>query len=200
MKGLKEAVDDVVRELDEKDAVREIALKASRDILRRSKEAIAMMHRAQDPIELLRRIREDHMALISTLREHPELIHAGYVSDASQEFTEAMILYTIFKDHEIPDSRELKVDAGSYAMGLADVVGELRRSVLDHLKDGDINTAELRLSQMEDIQEQLMRLDYPSAIVNIRQKQDMARALIEKTRGEVALSKRLLAVEKKLEK
>ncbi len=198
MKGLKEAVDEVIRELDEKDAVREIALKASRDILRRSKEAIAMMHRGKDAVETLRKLREDHMALISTLREHPELIHAGYVSDASQEFTEAMVLYTVFEEEEIPSSGELKVDAGSYAMGLADVVGELRRSVLDHLKEGDMETAELRLVQMEEIYEQLMRLDYPSAIVQIRQKQDMARALIEKTRGEVAISKRLLAVERRL--
>ena len=198
MKGLKEAIDEVEKELNEKDAVREIALKASRDILRRSKEAIGMMHRGNDPIEVLRKIREDHMALISTLREHPELRHAGYVSDASQEFTEAMVLYTIFHDEEIPTSRELKVDAGSYAMGVADVIGELRRSALDSLKNGDIKTAELRLSQMEEIYEQIMRLDYPSAIVQIRQKQDMARALIEKTRGELAISKRLMEVEKKL--
>ena len=198
MKGLKEAMDYVEKELNEKDAVREIALKASRDILRKSKEAIAMMHRGKDPIELLRRIREDHMALISTLREYPELIHAGYVSDASQEYTEAMVLYTIFHGEEVPGSRELKVDAGSYVMGISDVVGELRRSALDSLKNGDIETAELRLSQMEEIYEQIMRLDYPSAIVQIRQKQDMARALIEKTRGEVAISKRLMEVERRL--
>ena len=198
MKGLKEAVDYVEKELNEKDAVREIALKASRDILRRSKEAIAMMHRGNDPIEILRKLREEHMALISTLKEHPELIYAGYVSDASQEFTEAMILYTIFYEHEIPSSRELKVDAGSYAMGLADVIGELRRSALEFLRNGDVNKAELRLSQMEEIYEQIMRLDYPSAIVNIRQKQDIGRALIEKTRGEIAISKRLMEVEKRL--
>ncbi len=198
MKGLKEAIDEVERALNEKDTVREIALKASRDILRRSKEAIAMMHRGKEVLETLRKLREDHMALISTLEEHPELVHAGYVSDASQEFTEAMALYTVLTGEEIPSPRELKVDAGSFAMGLADVVGELRRSALDHLKNGDANTAELRLAQMEEIYEQLMRLDYPSAIVQIRQKQDMARALIEKTRGEVAISKRLMAVERRL--
>lgn len=199
MKGLKEAIDEVERELDEKDAVREIALKASRDILRRSKEAIVMMHRKKDALDILRKLREDHMALVATLKEHPELMYAGYVSDASQEFTEAMILYTILNGKEIPSSRELKVDAASFAMGLADVIGELRRSALDQLKKGDMETAELRLEQMEEIYDELMRLDYPSAIVHIRQKQDMARALVEKTRGEIALSRRLMEVEKRLE-
>jgi len=199
MKGLEDAIKEVREELDEKDTVREIAIKASREIRRRAKNAIFGMHRGEDVLEELRALRQEQMAMVSTLREYPELAHAGYVTEALQELTEALIMYSVINDSPIPSSRELKIDAASYVLGLADVIGELRRSALDSMKAGDEETAALRLQQMEEIYESLMDLEYPSAIVNIRQKQDMARALIEKTRGEVSLSKRLLAVERKLD-
>ena len=199
MKGLKEAVEEVRSELDEKDAVREIAIKASREIRRRSKNAIFGIHRGEDILDELRALRQEQMALVSTLRDYPELVHAGYVSEAMQELTEALILYSILNDGEIASPSELKIDSTSYILGLSDVIGELRRSCLDSMKAGDERTAALRLSQMEEIYEEIMGLEYPSAIVNIRQKQDIARGLIEKTRGEISLSNRLLAVERKLD-
>ncbi len=198
MKGIEEAIRQVKEELDEKDAVREIAIKASREIRRRAKKTISYMHRGEDVIEELRALRHEQMALVSTLRDHPELKHAGYVSEALQELTEALIMYSVLNGKEIPSPRELKIDAGSYLLGMADVIGELRRSALDLMKEGDEETANLRLSQMEELYEAIMQLEYPAAIVNIRQKQDMARGLIEKTRGELSLSGRLLAVERKL--
>ena len=199
MKGLKEAVEEARSELDEKDAVREIAIKASREIRRRAKNAIFSMHRGEEVIDELRALRQEQMALVSTLRDHSELAHAGYVSEAFQELTEALVLYSVFDDGKIPSPRELRIDATSYLLGLADVIGELRRSALDLMKEGKGEEASLRLSQMEEIYEAIMDLEYPSAIVNIRQKQDIARGLIEKTRGELSLSKRLLAVERKLD-
>ncbi len=199
MKGLKEAVEEVRSELDEKDTVREIAIKASREIRRRAKNAIFGIHRGEDVLEELRALRHEQMALISTLRDYPELAHAGYVSEALQELTEALVLYSTINGNPIPSSRELKIDASSYILGLADTIGELRRAALDSMKAGDEETAALRLRQMEEIYEEIMGLEYPSAVVNIRQKQDTARVLIEKTRGEISLSKRLLAVERKLD-
>lgn len=41
---------------------------------------------------------------------------------------------------------------------------------------------------MEDIFTALMRFDYPDAIVAVRRKQDVARSLLEKTRGEFAVA------------
>ena len=196
MKGLKEALELVQEELDEKDAVREIAIKASREIRRRAKRSIFSMHRGDDVIEELRTLRHEQMALISTLRDYPELAHAGYVTEALQELTEALILYSVINGNEIPSPVELKINAASYILGMADVIGELRRSAVESMKSGDEDTAGLRLEQMEEIYEAIMDLEYPSAIVNIRQKQDMARAIIEKTRGELSLSKRLMAVER----
>ncbi len=198
MKGLEEAMSEAERELEENDTVRELALKASRDILRRSKQAISMIHRGEDVIDVLRELRKDQSALLATLSEHPRIKYAGYVGDAMQEFTEAMVLYSIFKGEAVPSAEELRIDAASFVMGVADVIGELRRSALDSLKEGDIEKAELRFTQMQEIYERIMGINYPAAVVNIRQKQDIGRALIEKTRGELALSKRLMEMERKM--
>jgi translin len=48
---------------------------------------------------------------------------------------------------------------------------------------------------MEELTGAIMRFDYPDAIVAIRKKQDVARSLLEKTRGEmtVAMSNRQLS-------
>ena len=52
---------------------------------------------------------------------------------------------------------------------------------------------------MEDIFDQLTRFDYPNAIVALRRKQDIARSLIEKTRGELAVATRGKALEDKID-
>jgi len=44
-----------------------------------------------------------------------------------------------------------------------------------------------------------MRFDYPDAIVAVRRKQDVARSLLEKTRGEVAVSASAMNLQRKLE-
>ena len=74
----------------------------------------------------------------------------------------------------------------SYLNGLADVIGELRRSSLDSLRHDDVSKAEQLLSKMEDILEGLQSFDYPNALVpDLRRKCDVGRALVERTRGDL---------------
>ena len=73
-------------------------------------------------------------------------------------------------------------------MGLCDVVGELRRSALDFIREGNSTKADEYLKMMENIYDAIIRFDYPSALVPIRKKQDMIRGLIERTRGELAIA------------
>jgi len=53
---------------------------------------------------------------------------------------------------------------------------------------------------MEEIFDVLIRFDYPTALVALKHKQDVARSLIEKTRGEVAVATRGKALEDKLDR
>ena len=73
-------------------------------------------------------------------------------------------------------------------MGMADTIGELRRFSLESLRRGDTPSAERFLDIMEELFLVMMRFDYPDAIVSIRRKQDIARSVLEKTRGDVSLA------------
>jgi translin len=73
-------------------------------------------------------------------------------------------------------------------MGLCDLVGELRRTALDSIRNGKSKTADECLNIMEDIYDVIIRFDYPSGLIPIKKKQDMVRGLIERTRGELAVA------------
>ena len=75
--------------------------------------------------------------------------------------------------------------------GLAEVVGELRRRTLDILRHGYSQEAERLLGIMDDIYSVLVTMDYPDAITNgLRRQTDLARGIIEKTRGDITFSLR----------
>ncbi len=73
----------------------------------------------------------------------------------------------------------------SYLLGLGDVPGELRRQALDALRLGDIETAEARLSTMEEIYLSLVTMEEVALLKGLRRKLDIARGVIERTRSEV---------------
>jgi translin len=83
------------------------------------------------------------------------------------------------------------VEYATYLNGLAEVVGELRRRILDILRSGYSQEAERLLSHMDDIYSVLVTMDYPDAITNgLRRQTDNVRGIVEKTRGDVTFSLR----------
>ena len=76
----------------------------------------------------------------------------------------------------------------AYVLGLGDVVGELRRLALADVVAADEKRAARHLAMMEEVLDTLLRFDYPGALVEVRRKQDVARSLVERTRGEVAVA------------
>ena len=96
------------------------------------------------------------------------------------------------------------VPAVSYVLGLADVIGEFRRRALDSIRKGDVNTAENCLHIMEHIQVELISMDEAFMLVpGLRRKTDVARRIIETTRGDVTTEARRSSLEefiKNLEK
>ena len=87
----------------------------------------------------------------------------------------------------------------AYVLGLADVIGELRRFALERLREGKADEASRYLDMMEELFLVIMRFDFPDAIIPIRRKQDVARSLLEKTRGEVAVALSAAMLQAKLE-
>ena len=197
---LREIGDLIEEELDEKDSVREIAIKSARVIIRMSSQSIIMMHRREDESEIVRKLKEEVWHLKSLLtNQYPDLLYSGFVQNAFQEYCESQIFRAIIHNKPIPSHKDLGMNPESYLMGMGDVVGELRREVLEALKNEDFKRAEEYLSIMEEIYEMLMRFNYPSGLVPLKPKQDTARALIEKTRGELTMAIMTDKIAKKME-
>jgi len=66
------------------------------------------------------------------------------------------------------------------------------------MRAGDVAKASGFLEMMEDIFDVLLRFDHPNAIVPLRHKQDVARGLLERTRGELAVATQGQALERRL--
>ncbi len=199
MKNLDEVISEIEVRLDEKDEVRELAIKSSRTIARLAGAAIQGMHRGEESAAVLQETHEEVAKLRSLLDGHPDLIHAGFVENAMQEACEAFLVHAIVEGSKLPTPKECGVTDTAYLLGLGDVVGELRRFALTELRDGDVAAASHSLERMERILDSLMRFDYPTALVALKRKQDVARSLIEKTRGEVAVAARSHELSKKLD-
>ena len=97
----------------------------------------------------------------------------------------------LIQNQSLPTPEELGVGGATYLNGLAEVVGELRRRTLDILRHGYSQEAERLLGIMDDIYSVLVTMDYPDAITNgLRRQTDLARGIIEKTRGDITFSLR----------
>jgi translin len=200
VKNLRDIIGEIEARLDEKDEVRELALKSSRTIARLSSGAIHGLHKGEDSEAVLREAREEAMNLRSVLEDHLEIYRSGFVENALQELCEASIVHAIAQGKPLPSPRDCVATDAAYLLGLGDAVGELRRFALEELRRGNVAGAADHLKTMEDIFDALMRFDYPTALVALKRKQDVVRSLIEKTRGEVAVATRGKALEDKLDR
>lgn len=199
MKNLQKVVSKIEDELDEKDEVREIALKSSRAVVRIAGGVLRGLHRGEKKEGMLAELRDEASRLSNLLADHPELATAGYVQTAFQEYAEVAIILALLQKDDVPSPEEIRVSSVQFLLGLGDAVGELRRFCLDELKAGRVGKANHYLEQMEDIFSAIARFDLPDAIAPIRHKQDVARSLIEKTQGEVAVAMTSQNLQKKLE-
>ena len=187
-----EGISARVREnFEVKDSVREEGLKISREIVRECRTASFALHgqdfkKADSSIKAAGKALE---RLEIIFKGHADIYHAGFVEHAQQEYSEVSVLSSLLKEggeERIPSPDDLKVEYAAYLNGLGDVVGELRRHVLDLIRKESFEKAEVFLGIMENIHAMLMDFDYPDAITRgLRRKTDVSRALIEKTRGDV---------------
>lgn len=182
MKGLKESVSAAGEEMARKEQSREHAIEMSRVIIRRTKTAIHEIHVGQDNGKTMLQLENDMNAMLSNL--DPDALHSGPVRDAMMEYAEACIFTAVYMKDDIPSFKELKIDASSWALGLADVIGELRRLVLSCLVNGDHDGAGYYFQCMDDVTEEVMMFDVADAVSPIRKKQDAARAIMERTRSD----------------
>jgi translin len=170
---------------------REKALAHGRALTRTCANAIRALHRSEftEARASLDGAGEAARAMAQTLTPFPELLYAGYVQDAHKELAEAECLFALLTDAPLPTPNDISIQTAAYLNGLAEAASELRRHALDCLRRGDIARAETMLTQMDDILSALMTIDYPDAVTSgLRRTCDTLRAVVERTRGDVALA------------
>ncbi len=199
---IEEILDSIRKVLDEKDSLREEALKVTREIVRLSGDAVKAIHRGELNLaeERLSEAGRRVNLLRETLKNHPDLYYSGYVQTAHQEFVEASLLLSYVLGRQYPTPGELGVPEADYALGVGDFIGELRRYFLHRLLEGDISSAERVYREMERVYNALITLEYPKGLVNVRQKQDQARYALERTLEDLTRAKLNRNLEEKLEK
>jgi len=130
------------------------------------------------------------------LSAHVELPQFGQVLVAFQEYAEGKLLLQMKKNGKLASLHEIGTSSTAYLLGLLDFIGEMRRMILDCLRNGKTDEAQHLLSKMEKVYEDLFSLDRTSILPNFRRKLDAARRILETTRGDVASDMRRVSLEK----
>jgi translin len=82
---------------------------------------------------------------------------------------------------------------------MSEVVGELRRRIMDIMREGHSQEVERLLDVMDDIYAQLVTMDFPDALTyGLRRRTDIARSIIERTQADVTVSYRQQELEKRI--
>jgi len=203
MPSLETVLKEIRKELKEKEEVRETAQKEMRKATSLSKQTILLIHqkKLKEAKKLIKKAEEIISKLNNLSTTHPSIIYSGLFNAALQEYAEANIFLKLVEKAKFVTPKEINVPSVDYVLGLADVIGEYRRLALDALREGNTEKGEKCLQIMDDIYIELMAMDEAYMLVpGLRRKCDVARKIIEATRGDITLEVRRSALEKYLKR
>lgn len=165
-----------------------MALPACRRTIQACGRSIRAVHRLEP--ELARRLADEAVAELRRAQEalgpYPALVGTGPLSDAEKEYAEARLTAALVYDEPLPSYAELAVSASAWLGGLAEAASELRRHLLDRLREGELEQATRLLDAMDEVYGLLVTVDYPDAVTGgLRRITDGLRAVLERTRGDV---------------
>ena len=176
------------RELDAAHSARETALAACRRTIRACSSSVRAVHQldseraerfAQQADAELRQAQE-------AVRSHSIVAAGGPLHDAEKEYAEARLCAALVAGSPLPSADYLAVAVPSWLCGLAEAASELRRHLLDRLREGDLARGEQLLAAMDDVYGLLLTFDYPDALTGgLRRTTDSLRAVLERTRGDL---------------
>lgn len=193
MDQLSATIERIRTALEQKNAARDAAYNRSRQLTRFCANAIRAAHRA-DWGQAHFLLTEAHRAakeLVENLANYPDLYYAGYTQDALKEWVEAECTCALIADQPLPTPEELEVEQATYLNGLAEAASEMRRHVLDLMREDELDRAEEILLTMDGIYSVLVTVDFPDAITGgLRRRMDSLRGVLERTRGDLTIGMR----------
>lgn len=184
-----EGITDTIRVgLSAAHEAREAALPACRATIRSASRAIRAVHRGETAdVEV--RLGDAETSLRTAQRAlaaFPAVAHGGFLHDAEKEYAEARLTVALVAGEPAPGPDELGVDPTAWMRGLCEAASELRRNLLDRLREGEVERAEALLASMDDVYDVLSLVDHPDALTHgLRRSLDQLRAVLERSRGDV---------------
>ena len=200
---LETVLQEVKNQLVQKNKIREETHESMRKATSLSKQAILLIHQKKygEAEKFIAEANDKISSLWKLAKDYPEIIYGGMFSAALQEYSEARIFYVLVKESRFVSPAEINVPCSDYVLGLADVIGEYRRLALDDLREGEVKKGEECLEIMDQVFIQLLALDEAYMLVpGLRHKSDIARRIIETTRGDVTVEIRRKSLEDYLKK
>lgn len=200
--SLEKIAEQVRRDFTALDAAREKALPCCREVIRNCSQAIRAVHRQEfeQAVGLLKTARSLLNEAEQTVADYDELNYTGFFRDAQKEYAEGSVLLSVVKGKPVPSPEELGINDAAYLNGLGEAVGELRRYLLDSMRQGDVSRGEELLRVMDDVYSVLVTIDFPDAITGgLRRTTDMVRGVLERTRSDLTILVRQKDLENKLE-
>ena len=171
--------------LDSEEGLREKAYKASRQLIKSCRDWISLAVSGKEPDEgeLNEKARE-----VLTIFNDPNIKEYPFIEDSLTEYAEALLLSSALAGPDLPTPEVMGISERAYALGVCDAVGELRRVVLNRLIEGDVDEAVILYKRMKDLFSTVEGLTYPSGMIQLKRKQDSARASIDRTQGEISIA------------
>ncbi len=201
MPSLKTILKKIRKELKGKEKVHGKAQEDMRKATSLSKQAILLIHqkRFNESKKLIEEAGKIILRLDNVSAKYPKIIYSGLFNAARQEYTEVNIFLKLIEESRFITPQEINVPSVDYVLGLADVIGECRRLALDALREGNVEKSEKCLRIMDEIYTELMGMDDAYMLVHgLRRKCDIARRIIETTRGDITQEVRRSSLENHL--
>ncbi len=200
--GLNEIADSARDHFTTNHRAREEALALSRDTIRLSANAIRCVHRRDFDAaeELIAKAAANLREVDAALADNRNNFNTGFVHDAQKEYAEAATTLALIAGRPLPTPDGLDIIISAYMNGLAETIGELRRHLLDSLREGEVAHCEAVLAAMGDIYHALLTMDFPEAITGgLRRSTDAMRGILERTRGDFTMASVQRRLEQKLD-
>jgi len=164
---------------------RDRVLKDSRDVISACSRTIIYVHtrktkEAEKELALAK-------SLLVTLKKTADGSSSRYLVSPEAEFVEASAVVALSNGRPVPSMDALGSSPEAYLLGLLDTVGELKRLVLDSIMQRKLEKAERYFGVMQELYSACSPLAVYDHVVNgARRKIDVARMLVEDTRGLLA--------------
>ena len=174
--------------LEEVNKAREIVISGQRKTIRVCSEAIKSVHRKEFDVadEKIADAKERFKKLATNVKGFKTLECWRGLDDVAQELGEAIIINAIVRYDTIPSVEECQIPYTSYMLATSDVIGELRRFMMDSLRTRKFDEAQRAFDYMEFLYSELMTVDYTKMLVGpLRTKLDSGRNLVNRSRSDL---------------